>query len=295
VQRIGWLAVALLPATLVAQQEAGTELWRLAATTLPTPPALARGAVAVLWNPAQPLATRGAVAVDAIETPTTIGASGVLAVLRLRAAGGALGFVYGRMQLGDLVRTTVSPEPTGEPIPFYTQTGGVTYARGAGATSVGVSALLHDTKLDGRRASRLTLDVGIARTVGPAVRLAAATHFFSAVSTTNAAQEVYAGVEVRLWHGRLWGAPRARLDARYGLAFARGAAADHYLGGRLGFDERLGVELVLVREQSYCCSALRGTAGIDLAIGRYRLRLARDTGVQDLGSAFRVGIEARLQ
>lgn len=294
-QRIGWLAVVLLPATLVAQQEASTELWRLAATTLPAAPALARGAVAVLWNPAQPLAGHGALAVDAIETPSSIGASGVLAVMRVRAAGGALGFVYGRMQLGDLVRTTVSPDPLGEAIPFYTQTGGVTYARGTGATTVGVSALVHDTKLDGRRASRVTLDVGVARTLGPAVRFAAATHFFSAVSTTNPAQELYAGVEVRVWHGALWGAQRARFDASYGIAFARGAAADHYFGGRLAFDDRLAAELVLVREQSYCCSAVRGTAGIDLGIGRYRLRLARDTGVQDLGSAFRVGIEARLQ
>ncbi len=294
-QRIGWLAVALLPATLVAQQEAGTELWRLAATTLPAPPALARGAAAVLWNPAQPLARHGAVAVDAIETPAAIGASGVLAVVRVRAVGGALGFVYGRMELGDLVRTTVSPDPTGEAIPFYTQTAGVSYARGTGATIVGASALLHDTRLDGQQTSRLTFDVGVARALGSAVRLAAATHFFSALSTTRAAQELYAGAEVRVWHGPLWGAQHARFDASYGVTFARGSSADHYLGGRLSFEDRLAAELVLVREQSYCCAALRGTAGIDLGIGRYRLRLARDTGVQDLGSAVRVGLEARLQ
>ena len=294
-QRIGWLAVALLPATLVAQQEAGTELWRLAATTIPAPPALARGAVAVLWNPAQPLPAHAAVAVDAIETPATIGASGVLAVARVRAAGGALGFLYGRMELGDLVRTTVSPDPAGGAIPFYTETAGVTYAHGTGATIVGASALVHDTKIDGQRASRVTFDVGVARALGPVLRLAAATHFFSSLSTTHAAQEVYAGVELRLWHGPLWGAQHARFDASYGLTFARGSSADHYLGGRLSFDDRLAAELVLVREQSYCCASLRGTAGIDLGIGRYRLRLARDTGAENLGSAFRVGIEARLQ
>ncbi|HEY6854195.1 MAG TPA: hypothetical protein VI139_08105 [Gemmatimonadales bacterium] len=293
-QRIGWLAVALLPATLVAQQEAGTELWRLAATTIPAPPALMRGAMGVLWNPAQPLAAHGAVAVDAIETPASIGASGVLAVARVRAAGGALGFVYGRMELVDLVRTTVSPDPTGEAIPFYTQTAGVSYARG-GATIVGASALVHDTRIDGREASRFTFDVGVTRALGSVVRLAAATHFLSALSTTNAAQELYAGAEVRMWHGPLWGAQHARFDASYGVTFARGSSADHYLGGRLSFEDRLAAELVLVREKSYCCAAVRGTAGIDLGIGRYRLRLARDTGVQDLGSAFRVGLEARLQ
>jgi hypothetical protein len=295
VQRIGWLALALLPATAVAQQEAGTELWRLAATTIPALPALARVAVAILWNPAQPLPEHGALAVDGIVTPTTVGASGMLAVVRVRAGGGALGFVYGRMQLGDLVRTTVSPDPVGEAIPFYTQTAGVSYARGSGATVVGASALVHDTKLDGQRASRLTFDVGVTRAVGTVLRFAAATHFFSDASTTDAAQELYAGVDVRLWHGPLWGAPHARFDASYGLTFARGSSADQYLGGRLSFDDRLAAEVVLAREQSYCCAAVRGTAGLDLGIGRYRLRLARDTGVQDLGSAFRVGIEARLR
>src|SRR5258708_19648825 len=83
---MGGLAVALLPATLVAQQEAGTELWRLAATTIPAPPALARGAVAVLWNPAQPLPAHAAVAVDAIETPATIGASGDRKSTRLNSS-----------------------------------------------------------------------------------------------------------------------------------------------------------------------------------------------------------------
>lgn len=294
-QRIGWLLVAVLPATLVAQQEAGTELWRLAATTLPSPPALARGAVAVLWNPAQPFTPHGAVALDAIETPAAIGASGVLAVARVRAAGGALGFIYGRMELGDLVRTTVSPDPVGDPIPFYTQTAGVTYARATGATIVGASALVHDTKIDGHRGSRATFDLGVARSIGSVLRIAAATHFLSSVSTSNAAQELYAGAELRMWHGPLWGAQHARFDASYGVSFGRGASADHYLGGRLSFEDRLAAELVLVREKSYCCAALRGTAGIDLGIGRYRLRLARDTGVQDLGSAFRVGLEARLQ
>ena len=294
-QRIGWLVAALLPATLVAQQEAGTELWRLAATTIPAPPALVRGAIGILWNPAQPLPAHGVVAIDAIETPASIGASGVLAVARVRAAGGALGFVYGRMELGDLVRTTVSPDPTGEGIPYYTQTAGVSYARGSGVTILGASALLHDTRIDGREAGRVTVDVGVTRMVGAVVRLAAATHFLSTVSTTSAAQELHAGAEVRVWHGPLWGAQHARFDASYGLTFARGSSADHYLGGRLSFDDRLAAELVLVREKSYCCAVVRGTAGIDLGIGRYRLRLARDTGVQDLGSAFRVGLEARLQ
>src|SRR5260370_17743622 len=143
------------------------------------------------------------------------------------------------MGLGGRVRTRVRPAPTGGAIPFYPEAAGVTYAHGTGATIVGASALWHDTKIDGQRASRVTFDVGVARALGPVLRLAAATHFFSSLSTTHAAQEVYAGVELRLWHGPLWGAQHARFDASYGLTFARRSSADPYLPRPLALDHRL--------------------------------------------------------
>ena len=64
-QRFCGTLLTLLPGVLAAQQSAGTELWRLAATTLPIPPALATGGAAAFWNPAQPAGPeRGSVALD---------------------------------------------------------------------------------------------------------------------------------------------------------------------------------------------------------------------------------------
>src|SRR5258706_714134 len=116
-QRIAALLVGLatIPRSGAAQQAAGTALWRLAATTLPLPPALATGTAAVFWNPAQiEDSARTQIGVEGIQTPAAIGASGMLAAVRMRAgAVGQLGFVYGHVGFSDLTRTGDSPDPIG--------------------------------------------------------------------------------------------------------------------------------------------------------------------------------------
>ena len=75
-QRIAVLLVCTtaFPASSgTAQQAAGTALWRLAATTLPLPPALATGTAAVFWNPAQiEDSARTQLGLEGIETPGAI-------------------------------------------------------------------------------------------------------------------------------------------------------------------------------------------------------------------------------
>src|SRR5437773_11629172 len=78
-QRICGTVLTLLPGLLAAQQSAGAELWRLAATTLPIPPALATGGAAAFWNPAQPAGPEhGSVAFQASEPSPEVRAPGVL-------------------------------------------------------------------------------------------------------------------------------------------------------------------------------------------------------------------------
>src|SRR5207245_849819 len=116
----------LRPPSLSAQETAGAELWRLAAATIPVPEALATGGAAAFWNPAQrDDGARALLGIDAIQTPEAVGASGFLGALRMRfggagGGGGRVGLVYGRMQLGGLVRTYVSPDPDQGTIPFFT-------------------------------------------------------------------------------------------------------------------------------------------------------------------------------
>ena len=53
---------------------------------------------------------------------------------------------------------------------------------------------------------------------------------------------------------------------------------------------------MLAREGSYGDRvSWRPVAGLRIAIGKYRITLARDAGVNDLGSAYRVGVDARFR
>ena len=301
-QRIGLLFLGVTAGAVgtgAAQQAAGTTLWRVAATTLAVPPALATGPAATFWNPAQTEdSSRAQIGIEAIQTPAAIGASGMLGAVRvpLRSLGGGyIGLVYGRVGLSDLTRTTDSPDPDGSSVPFYTFALGATWARTISATSVGATLAFHETRLDASRADHWTIDVGASRNLfGDRFRVAAATHFFSSLSATDPSQDIYAGVEANLWEGPLWGG-RATLRGRYGLAFAHGFNADHQLGLGAELARTVALDVAVVREGSYSEAGWRPVAGLRVAIGKYRITLARDAGVNDVGSAYRVGVDARFQ
>src|SRR5258705_3855828 len=136
-QRIGVALVGLLTlagARAAGQQTTGATLWRVAATTLATPAALSVGPAAVLWNPAQTEdSARMQVAVEAIQTPSAVDATGVIVALRARAGQIVqLGLLYGRVGLSDVAQTIDSPDPTGGVIPIYTFSLGAPWARVVG-------------------------------------------------------------------------------------------------------------------------------------------------------------------
>ena len=309
-QRIGWVALCLVPTVAASQEAAGAALWRVAAATLSVPQALATGGTGGFWNPAQRVDTvRVLVGLEVMQTSPVVGTSGFLAGARTRVRSlGALGLILGRMELGDLVRTSLSPDPDLGTIPYYTQLVGATWSATpggtAGRTTVGATLALHDTRLDLARTQRWTLDIGAARSVTAALRVAAATHFFSSLRTGDPAQDVYGGIEYRLWRGRVWRASSAAVRARYGATLAHGFDTDHQFGAGVSLGdggeggeggEVFGADLLLVREGSYSRAGWRPTASLRVAIGRYRVSFARDAGVNDIGAAYRVGLEARLQ
>ncbi|HMJ59805.1 MAG TPA: hypothetical protein VK467_11770, partial [Gemmatimonadales bacterium] len=141
---------------------------------------------------------------------------------------------------------------------------------------------------------RWTFDVGMSRDIAPGLRIAAATHFFSSLSASEPAQDVYAGVEYRVWQGPLWG-DRGVVRARYGLAFGHGFAADHQLGAGIELGRIVALDVSATREGSYGTGSWRPAAGVRVTIGKYRVTLARDAGVSQLGSAYRVGVDARFR
>src|SRR6266513_3804245 len=168
-QRIGPLMLGLLTTAaggLSGQQATGTTLWRLAGTTLATPPALATGPAAALWNPAQTEdGARLQLGIEAIQTPSAVDATGVIATVRVPAGAlGQVGVLFGRVGLSDISQTIDSPDPTGGVISVYTFAAGVTWSRLVARTSVGATLAFHETRLDKAQADRMTMDVGASRT-----------------------------------------------------------------------------------------------------------------------------------
>jgi len=290
---------ALGAARAGAQQATGTTLWRVAATTLATPPALALGAAATIWNPAQAQdSARLQLALEAIQTPSAINATGMIGTIRIPAGRiGHLGLVYGRVGLSDIAQTVDSPDPTGSAVPVYTFAVGANWSRSVSGTNVGATVAFHETRLDEENADRWTLDVGASRAFGgDRFRIAAATHFFSSLTANDPAQDVFAGVEARLWNGPVSEhGDRTVIRGRYGISFAHGFTADHQLGLGAELSKIVNIDVLLAHEGGYSGGSWRPVVGLSLAIGKYHVGIARDGGVNDLGSAYRVGVEARFK
>ena len=300
-QRIGLLFLGFCASGIrpvEAQDATGTTLWRVAAATLPMPAALAVGPAAALWNPAQRSdSARIIAALEAIQTPATINASGIIVTARVPAAKiGELGLIYGRVGLSDITQTVDSPDPTGGVVPVYTFALGGTWSRRIAATDVGATLAFHETRLDTQRSNRMTFDVGARQAFGgDLLRIAAATHFFSSLSLDDPSQDMYAGVEARLWQGAFSG-ERAVLRGRYGIAFAHGFSADHQVGIGAEFAKSFVFDFMVAHEGSYGSeSGWRPVAGARITIGKYNLTVARDGGMNDVGAAYRVGIDARIK
>jgi hypothetical protein len=294
-QRVACLVLALAPAVLAAQEAAGTQLWRLVAGTLPTPPALATGGAAGWWTPAQ---AEGAslLALELVQTSATARAAGFVAAARLRvSARQRVGLAYGRVGVSDLVRTSLSPDPDGGGIEYYTHSARALWAGEIGGATLGVAVAWHETRLDDARRARWTLDLGVRRGLGDRVVLAAATHFLGRVAS-DPAQDLYAAAQVRLWRGELWrGSGRAVVHARYGVAFGNGFEADHQFGAGLEVGGAFAADVLLAREGGYGVPTWRPIAGVQLRIGRYRVVFSGDAGPRSVGAAYRVGLEARLR
>ena len=181
-------------------------------------------------------------------------------------------------------------------IPIYTFALGATWSRVVGGTSVGAMLAYHETRLDVSKANRWTMDLGASRSLlGDRLRLAAATHFFSSVRMDDPAQDLFAGVEVRLWKSPAT-TNTTIIRGRYGISFAHGYTADHQVGLGAEFSKNFAVDAMVTREGSYGSDpGWRPSVGLRIGIGKYRITLARDTGVNEVGSAYRVGVDVRLK
>jgi len=292
------LAACCAPAALAAQATGATEVWRLAGTTLPVAQALSTGGGSALWNPAQrPPTGRASVCFEIIQTPAAVGATGVLVVGRIRVSPvGELGLVYGSMGISDLVRTTSSPSQDSGSIPFYAQFVAANWTVTKRGTTLGATLGVQDVRFDEIRAQRAAFDIGATQMLPGAIRIAAAAHVFAPLAAGDASHDVYGGVERRMWRGAMWrGSGPVSVIARYGVALGHGFNADHHVGVGLDVGGQLLVDVQMAREGGYGGAGWRGSAGVRIRIGRYRVSYARDAGLSDIGSAYRVGLEAQIK
>jgi hypothetical protein len=200
------------------------------------------------------------------------------------------------MEIADLLRTTVSPSQDSASIPYYAQFVAANWTLTLGSTTVGATLGLQDVRIDRIKEQRGAFDIGVAQLLPGAVRIAAAGHVFAPLAAADASHDFYGGVERRMWRGTLWrGSGPVSLDARYGVAFGQGFTADHHVGLGIEMGGQFLADLQVVREGGYGVATWRGSAGIRIRIGRYQATYARDTGVNDIGSAYRVGLEAQIK
>src|SRR2546428_7400958 len=102
------------------------------------------------------------------------------------------------MRPGGVVRTYASPDPDQGIMPFIAHSIRATGALGRGGTTLGATAGYHETRLDRTDVGQWTLDAGLDHRINDVLRAAAATHFLSHASISDATQDIYAGLEYRV-------------------------------------------------------------------------------------------------
>jgi hypothetical protein len=186
--------------------------------------------------------------------------------------------------------------PDSGTIPYAARFVGANWTTTRRGTTLGATLGLDDGKLDVVHTDRAAFDVGVRQVLVSGVRVAAAAHLLSRLTGGDAAHDLYAGVEWRVWRGTPWrGSDPASLLLRTGLAAGHGVSADYHVGMGIEIGRQFVADFQLTREGGYSADTWRGSAGVQLKVGRYRVRYARDTGVSDFGSAYRVGLETEIR
>jgi len=204
-----------------------------------------------------------------------------------------VGATFGRLQVGDLVRTSTSPSADVGDIPVYEQTGGVVLGVRVGSAAIGALVRGHDAHFDVFRESGLTGDLGVRYQPFPWLTLAGASRFQPPDFEADDATRYSAGVAVNPVRRQLWGAP-ASLLIRYGLTARKNGSAEHILGTGFEFDERLRIDASGARETGPAGADWRLVVALSIRTGRYDILAARGSGLRGIGANYRVGLEVNF-
>jgi hypothetical protein len=283
----------------LAQPAVVSDLWRVAAGTLVVPPALADDGSAALWTPATVIGRGGAavrVGIESVHSPSEIGVSGGIATLGIRAGAlGTLNFVYGRLGVDGLVRTETSPEAIGGDIAAYAEVLSIGFAREVWPGFVaGIAARQLTGRLDVNSRTQMGVDFGARYTSPTRVTIGLATRFFDpSLRSAEGAASYSAAVSYRTEDSPMWGTSGV-LTFRYGTTWSHGEGMQQLLSAGLALGGIVELDVGAAHEETADVSAWRSRLGVALDVGRYRVYLGRDGGVNDFGATYRFGLAARL-
>jgi opacity protein-like surface antigen len=283
----------------LAQPAIVSDLWRVAAGTLVVPAALAADGSAALWTPATAIPLQGPavrLGVEAVHAPSEVGINGGVATLAVRAAGlGTLNLVYGRLGVDGLVRTETSPEAIGGDIAAYAEVLSLGLARELSPGLVaGVAARALSGRLDVNSRSQLGVDVGVRYTSPSRLSVGFATRFFDpTLSASGSAASYNAAASYRTADGPVWGTTGA-LTLRYGVTFSRGEGLQHLISAGLDLAGVTELDVGAAREETADVPVWRSRFGLSLDVGRYRVYLGRDGGVNGFGATYRFGLAVKM-
>jgi len=282
-----------------AQAAVASDLWQVAAGTLVVPSSLASDASAALWTPATLLALSGPsvrLGVEAVHSPSEVGLSGGIASVAIRVGTlGTLNAVYGRMGFDGLVRTETSPEPIGD-IPVYAEVVSIGFARAVAPGLVtGVALRSVAGQLDASARDQLSVDLGARYSLASHLTLGFSTRFFD--PTFRQAEEAASynlGASFETAPTPMWGT-YVKAVLRYGATWMHGEGMQHLLSGGLGLGGGLQVDAGAAREDEAGVAVWRSRFGLAVGVGKYRVYLGRDGGVNDFGATYRFGLIAGVR
>jgi hypothetical protein len=293
--RPGWVvfALPLAAAPLRAQAPDLALLWRVSGTVLTTPAPLQQGPIGVFWNPAAVHGAPGlALGLEVMHTPDVVSMSSLLGGVTYQLGRYlAFGLSAGRVSVGDLVRTSTSPASEEGSIPVYAQFVGAVAGTGVGPLTVGAELRLHDVRLDTEDDQGVTVDLGFQLYPVAGLTLAAASQFATLDLAGGATAAYSAAAEYRVRAGRALGG-RAAVLGRYGVEIRANGDIEHLVSAGLGLGERLLVDVAVLRADGYGTAAWQPVVGVEFRAGRYRVGVARGSGMNGVGATYRIGLNA---
>jgi hypothetical protein len=278
--RAAWSAAAcLLLLTDGAAAQRLLDEWKVRPTV--GAEALARGATAVFWNPAQLVVRgRGEASLMDLRAPDMTGVDGMAAALAIALdARTVIGIGYEHMSVGGIEETTTSPDG-GSPLDIGENRIGIAASHRMGER-LQVGALVQYTRLPEISADASVIALG----AGLSYRVAGPIPLQIAAAGASEGESAYWLAGVEFASGERWADWRAR--AEYGVAGSGLVPGiTHRVAAAAEWRQYVELSVGLASEPEGTSRSLEPLLGAEVRLHRYRLGMVREQLPNDFGGAY---------